>query len=99
MDDNRVADTVRNVGGKTQEVAGRVTGGGAGAAAEGVINQVKGTSENLHCQTRDSAAEAAGATRKSVSSFERFCAQRLNDSLTSRFLGTGCLMNPSHRPL
>ena len=67
MDENRIAGTARNIGGKAQEGLGRVTGD-AETEAEDVVNQIKGTAQDLYSQARDTASrfadDAANAGRQ-----------------------------------
>ena len=69
MDENRIAGTAKNVGGKVQESFGRVTGD-AETEAMGIANQVSGTAQDLYGQARDNASEMAGAVRNGASSLE-----------------------------
>ena len=62
MDENRVAGTARNIGGKAQESVGRAFGD-TKTQAEGVVNQVKGAAQDLYGQARDSASQIADAGR------------------------------------
>ena len=59
MDENRVAGTVRNVGGKVEEDFGRVTGN-TRAQTEGLVDQAAGAAQDLYGQARDTAANAVG---------------------------------------
>jgi uncharacterized protein YjbJ (UPF0337 family) len=63
MNEDRVAGTARNLGGKVQEGYGRVTGD-TQSQAEGLLNQAAGTAQNLYGQAKDSAAEAAQVVRR-----------------------------------
>jgi uncharacterized protein YjbJ (UPF0337 family) len=101
MDQNSIAGASRNLGGKAQEALGRATGD-TRIAAEGVVNQLKGTAQDLYGQARDSATDAAGAAREMGSSFE----QKLRDVIEQQpyfavaiALGIGWLLGRSHRPL
>ena len=58
MDENRVAGTVRNVGGKVEEGFGRVTGD-TKMRSEGLVNQAAGAAQDLYGQARDSASSVA----------------------------------------
>ncbi len=73
MDENRIAGTARNIGGKAQEAFGR-TVGDAKTQVEGIANQVRGTAQDLYYQARESASrladDAASAGRRTASSFE-----------------------------
>ena len=58
MDENRIAGTARNIGGKAEEGFVHVTGD-AKTEAEGVVNQIKGTAQDLYGQARDTASQFA----------------------------------------
>lgn len=63
MNEDRIAGTARNLGGKVQEGYGRVTGD-TQSQAEGLMNQAAGTAQDLYGQAKDSASEAAQAVRR-----------------------------------
>ena len=46
MDENRIAGTARNIGGQAQEGLGSAVGD-AKTQAESVVNQIKGTAQDL----------------------------------------------------
>ena len=89
MDENRVAGTARNVGGKAQEGLGRVVGD-AKTQVEGIANQVKGTAQDLYGQARDGASQIAddtvAAARRTASSFESTLRDTIETQPTRRFL-------------
>ena len=70
MDENRFAETAKNMGGKVEEGLGRVTGD-TKSQVEGIAKQAAGAAEDLYGQARDSAADAAGAARNSAASLEK----------------------------
>ena len=74
MDENRIAGTAKNTGGKAQETFGRVTDE-AKTQAEGIVNQVSGATQDLKRIAHDGAADVANATstaaRDTASSFEK----------------------------
>jgi uncharacterized protein YjbJ (UPF0337 family) len=112
MDENRIAGTARNIGGKAQEGFGRAVGD-AKTQAEGVANQIRGTAQDLYGQARDGASQladdaavagrrAAVASRHAASSFE----STLRDAIESQpytavfvALGIGWLLGRMRRPL
>jgi uncharacterized protein YjbJ (UPF0337 family) len=108
MDENRVAGTARNIGGKAQESVGRAFGD-TKTQAEGVVNQVKGAAQDLYGQARDSASQIADAAsdtvtsaRKSASSLESALRNTIETQpYTAVFmaLGVGWLLGRMHRPL
>jgi uncharacterized protein YjbJ (UPF0337 family) len=63
MNEDRIADTARNVGGRVQEGFGRATGD-TKSQAEGLINQAAGAAQDLYGQAKDTASEAAQVMRQ-----------------------------------
>ena len=101
MDENRVAGTVRNVGGKAEEGFGRVTGDSK-TQAEGLVNQAAGAAQDLYGQARDSAADAAGAARDTAATFEQWLRRTIETQpYTTAIIavGIGWLLGRMHRPL
>jgi uncharacterized protein YjbJ (UPF0337 family) len=101
MDENRVAGTVRNVGGKAEEGFGRVTGDSK-TQAEGLVNQAAGAAQVLYGQARDSAADAAGAARDTAATLEQWLRRTIETQpYTTAIIavGIGWLLGRMHRPL
>jgi uncharacterized protein YjbJ (UPF0337 family) len=101
MDENRIAGTAKNMGGKVQEGFGRVTGD-AETQAKGIGNQVRGSAQDLYGQARDSASDLADAARDSASSFETTLRNFIESqpyTATAIALGLGWLFGRMHRPL
>jgi uncharacterized protein YjbJ (UPF0337 family) len=101
MDENRVAGTARNVGGKVEEGYGRVTGD-TKAQTEGLVNQAAGTAQNLYGQARDSAADAADVAKDTVVTFEKWLRRTIETQpYTTAIIavGIGWLLGRMHRPL
>ena len=101
MDENRVAGTVRNVGGKAEEGFGRVTGDSK-TQAEGLVNQAAGAAQLLYGQARDSAADAAGAARDTAATLEQWLRRTIETQpYTTAIIavGIGWLLGRMHRPL
>jgi len=101
MDENRIAGTAKNVGGKVQESFGRATGD-AETEAMGIANQVTGTAQDLHGQARDSASERAGAVRNSTSSLETMLRNFIENQpyiAVAIAAGLGWLFGRTHRPM
>jgi uncharacterized protein YjbJ (UPF0337 family) len=101
MDENRVAGTARNVGGKVEEGLGRVTGN-TGMRAEGLADQAAGAAQDLYGQARDSAADAAGAARDSAAAFEKWLRRTIETQPYTTAIvaiGIGWLLGRMHRPL
>ncbi|MFZ1920623.1 MAG: CsbD family protein [Xanthobacteraceae bacterium] len=101
MDENRIAGTAKNIGGKAQETFGRVTGD-ASTQAEGIVNQVSGAAQDLYGQARDSAADAANTARDTASSFEKVLRNTIENqpyTAVAIGIGLGWLLGRMHRPL
>jgi uncharacterized protein YjbJ (UPF0337 family) len=58
MDENRIAGSARNLGGRVEEGVGRVTGD-ARTQVEGKFNQAAGAAQDLYGQAVDEARETA----------------------------------------
>jgi uncharacterized protein YjbJ (UPF0337 family) len=67
MDENRIAGTAKNFGGKVQEEVGRAAGD-PGMEANGIANEVSGTAQDLYGQARDGAANIPASAREQASS-------------------------------
>ena len=101
MDENRIAGTAKNLGGKAEESIGRVTGD-AKTQAEGIVNQESGAAQDLYGQARDTVADAAGATRDTASSFEKALRNAIEYQpymAVAIALFMGWLLGRTHRPL
>ena len=101
MDENRLAGTAKNAGGKLEEGFGRVTGT-TKTQVEGIANQPVGAAQDLYDQARDTAADAAGAARDLAASLEKWLrhtieAQPYTTALVA--IGVGWLLGRMHRPL
>ena len=69
MNEDRIEGTARNLGGKVQEVAGKLTGD-AKTRVEGEVNQAAGRAQDLYGQARDAAADAVGVLEDSAETIE-----------------------------
>jgi uncharacterized protein YjbJ (UPF0337 family) len=108
MDQNRVAGEAKSIGGKAQESVGRALGD-TKTRAEGAVNQVKGTAQELYGQARDGASQLVGAAsdtaaaaRESASSFESALRNTIETqpyTAVLMALGVGWLLGRMHRPL
>jgi uncharacterized protein YjbJ (UPF0337 family) len=101
MDENRIAGTAKNVGGKVEEGFGRVTGN-TRTQVEGIANQAAGAAQDLYGQARDSAADTAGAVRESAASLEKWLRHSIETQPYTAALvavGIGWLLGRMHRPL
>jgi uncharacterized protein YjbJ (UPF0337 family) len=101
MDENRIAGTAKNIGGKVEEGFGRVTGD-TKSQVEGMANQAAGAAQDLYGQARDSAADAAGAVRDSAASMEKWLRHNIETQPYTTALvavGIGWFLGRMHRPL
>jgi uncharacterized protein YjbJ (UPF0337 family) len=101
MDENRIAGTAKDIGGKVEESFGRVTGD-AGSQVEGIAKQAAGAAQDLYGQARDSAAGAAGAVQDSAVSLEKWLRRTVETQPYTTALvavGVGWLLGRMHRPL
>jgi uncharacterized protein YjbJ (UPF0337 family) len=97
MDENRLAGTARNVGGKVEESLGRVTGD-AKTQTEGLVNQAAGAAQDLYGQARDSAADAAGTARDNAAALEKWLRRTIETQpYTTAIAAIG--IGRMHRPL
>jgi uncharacterized protein YjbJ (UPF0337 family) len=63
MNEDRIAGTARNMGGKVQEGFGRVTSD-AKSQADGLINQAAGAAQDFYGQAKETASDAAQVVRQ-----------------------------------
>ena len=94
MSEDRVAGTVRNVGGKAQEGLGRVTGD-IKTQTEGVANQVAGAAQDIYGQARESGAKLADALSDSV----RDTIEHKPYTAVAIALAIGWILGRTRRPL
>jgi uncharacterized protein YjbJ (UPF0337 family) len=78
MNEDRVAGTTRNLGGKVQEGFGRVTSD-TKTQAEGLANQAAGTAQELYGQAKDTAADAAQIAGRSAADAEDFVRRTIEE--------------------
>ena len=108
MDENRIAGTARNMGGKVEEGVGRAIGD-TKTQFRGIADQAAGTAQDLYGQARDTAADAAVAARDSaaskVATFHYRDAAlyhghgRLRDRLVARSNASATLIESTSPPL
>jgi uncharacterized protein YjbJ (UPF0337 family) len=101
MDENRVAGTARNVGGKVEEGFGRVTGN-TRAQTEGLVDQAAGAAQDLYGQARDRAVDAAGAAQDAAATLEKWLRRTIETQPYTTAIvciGIGWLLGRTHRPL
>jgi len=79
MNEDRLAGTAKNLGGKVQEGIGKATGD-ASTEASGRMKQVEGDLQDLYGQARETAGQAARVVRDQASSFE----EMLRDTIEKR---------------
>ena len=101
MDENRIAGTARNMGGKVEEGVGRAIGD-TKTQFRGIADQAAGTAQDLYGQARDTAADAAVAARDSAASLEKWLRSTIETQPYTAALvafGIGWLLGRMHRPL
>jgi uncharacterized protein YjbJ (UPF0337 family) len=81
MNEDRLAGTARNLGGKVEEGFGRVTGD-LKSQAQGKAKQVEGDLQDLYGQAKDTAMEAAQVVRDSASEAEDYIRKIIEQSRT-----------------
>ena len=94
MDENRIAGSARNLGGKVEEGVGRATGD-VRTEVEGRLDQAAGAAQDLYGQTSDAARETAVT-------FDKWLRNTIETQpYTAAFvaLGIGWLLGRMHRPL
>ena len=74
MNEDRLAGTATNLGGKVQQGIGRVTGD-TKSQVEGVVNQAAGAAQDLYGQAKDTASDAAEAVRQGAVDAEDYIRQ------------------------
>lgn len=100
MDENRVAGTAKNLGGKVEEGFGRATGDFK-TQAQGVMNQAQGAAQDLYGQAVDSAGDAAEVVMRTASSVEDTLRNMIEEkpyTCVAVALGIGWLIGRAHRP-
>ena len=102
MDENRVAGTAKNMGGKIEEGFGRVTGD-TKTQAEGIANRAVGAAQDLYGQARDFASDAVD-TRSAISPYlsEKWFRHSIETQPYTTAIvavGIGWLLGRLHRPL
>jgi uncharacterized protein YjbJ (UPF0337 family) len=94
MDENRVTGTARNVAGRLEENAGRITGD-AKTQLRGTFDQVAGAAQDLYGQTAD-------LTRDTAVTFDKWLRTTIESqpyTAAMVALGIGWLLGRMHRPL
>jgi len=89
MDEDRIAGTARNIGGKVEEGIGRMTGN-----AQTQLNgqgQAAGAAEDLYGQAKDAAASLTDVVQKTI--------EERPYTAVAIALGVGWLLGRTHRPL
>jgi len=93
MDENRVAGTARNVGGKIEEGVGAFTGD-AQTRFRGKADQIAGAAQDLYGQT----TEAARDTASSLDDWFRNTIEKQPYTIALIALGVGWVLGRSNRP-
>jgi uncharacterized protein YjbJ (UPF0337 family) len=94
MDEDRIAGTARNLGGKVEVGLGQVTGD-AQTQVKGLADQVAGTAQDLYGQAADTARDSAATLDKWL----RNAIETQPYALAAVILGIGWLIGRMHRPL
>jgi uncharacterized protein YjbJ (UPF0337 family) len=94
MNEDRIAGTARNLGGKVGEGVGRLTGD-IEEQAQGKLDQVAGTAQDLYGQTADVARDTAVTFEKWL----RGTIETKPYASAAVALGIGWLIGRMHRPL
>jgi uncharacterized protein YjbJ (UPF0337 family) len=94
MDENRIAGSARNLGGKVEEGVGRATGD-VRTQVEGRLDQAAGAAQDLYGQTSDAARETAVTLDKWL----RNTIETQPYMAAFVALGIGWLLGRMHRPL
>lgn len=94
MDENRIAGTARNVGGKLEETAGGLTGD-TKTTLQGKLDQAAGAAQDLYGQTADVARDTAVTFDKWL----RTSVESQPYTAAMVALGLGWLLGRMHRPL
>jgi uncharacterized protein YjbJ (UPF0337 family) len=101
MDENRVAGTAKNIGGRIEEGFGRVTED-TKAQIDGTVRQVSGTAQDMYGRARDAASDVAETARGATSSIEKFLRNTIETQPYTAAvvaLSVGWLLGRMHRPL
>jgi uncharacterized protein YjbJ (UPF0337 family) len=101
MNEDRIAGTARNFGGKVEEGIGRVAGD-ARTQVRGMADQAAGAAQDLYGQARDTAADAAVAARDTATSAEKWLRRTIETQPYTTALvaiGLGWFLGRMHRPL
>jgi uncharacterized protein YjbJ (UPF0337 family) len=78
MNEDRIAGTAKNLGGKLEEGVGRMAGS-ARTQMEGKASQVEGTLQDLYGQAKDTAADAAEVVRERASEMDDFIRKTIEE--------------------
>ena len=101
MTDDRIAGTVRNVGGKVQEGAGKVMGDTT-TEVKGVMNQAAGAVQDAYGKTVDAAMEGAQTVKEAAIEGQDILRKFIEDNpltATAVALGLGLVIGyAAHRP-
>jgi uncharacterized protein YjbJ (UPF0337 family) len=90
MDDNRVAGTMKNVGGQVQEGLGKVTGD-TKTELQGKVNQAMGSAQDLYGQAKDTASDAAEAVKQGAHEVDDYIRQFIEERPYTTAVGALCL--------
>jgi len=94
MDEDRLSGTARNLGGKVEEGAGRITGD-VKTQIRGKLDQATGAAQDLYGQTTDAARDTA----TNLDKWLRTTIETQPYTAAIAALGIGWLLGRMHRPL
>jgi uncharacterized protein YjbJ (UPF0337 family) len=101
MTDDRIAGTVRNIGGRVQEGVGKVTGD-TKTEVKGVMNQAAGAVQDAYGKTVDAAMEGAQTVKEATIQGHDMVRKFVEDNpytAAAIALGVGLLIGyAAHRP-
>jgi len=101
MTDDRIAGTVRNLGGKVQEGVGKVAGD-TKTEVKGIMNQVAGAAQDTYGKSVDAAVEGAQMVKDAAIEGHDVLRKFVEDNphtATAIALGIGILIGyTAHRP-
>jgi len=90
MDEDRVAGTAKNIGGKLEEGVGRITGN-AQTRFKGQAQQVAGAAEDLYGQAKDAAASFTDIVQRTI--------EQQPYTAVAIAVAVGWLLGRTHRPI
>jgi uncharacterized protein YjbJ (UPF0337 family) len=90
MDEDRVAGTAKNLGGKVEEGLGRITGNSQ-AELKGQARQIAGAAEDLYGQAKETAASFTDIVQRTI--------EQQPYTAGAIAIAVGWLLGRTHRPI